>query len=184
MFFAYEFVKNETLNLDKLLNTFIREATVMQRRFKVVVLIIIIVVIVIGIGIFDFFNQNTVKVGESTFNIPEGYREGNLNEVGAVNLTNGYSSIFLSEYNTTDVESYVEGYVKNLEDQNISVDVVNYTVDDVMVYKSDNKNDSGNIHYWFVKNNKMYTVYTWDGSKEIESVVENFINSDSFFNIV
>ena len=37
-------------------------------------------------------------------------------------------------------------------------------------------NNTNVTHYWFVKDNQSYDVYTWDGNKDIGSIVNKFVS--------
>ena len=123
-------------------------------------------------------SDSTFKVGATTFNMPDGYHEGTPNEFGATNITNGTNSIFIVENNDSNIMSYIteyENYINNSRHQSMSI--VNFTIDNTQIYKTDNKDDPNIIHYWFVKNKKTYDIYTWDGNKKMDSIVINMITS-------
>ena len=47
----------------------------------------------------------------------------------------------------------------------------------ITVYKTTIVNQTHSIHYWFVKNNNGYSIYTWDGDKKTDKMVEDLIRS-------
>jgi len=145
---------------------------------KIIALLILVVIILLfGFIGYNEWSNSTVKVGSTEFSLPEGYYKGALNEFGAVNITNGNSSIFIYEYEGNDTLKYISHYTTSPSQKNLNISIVNYTVGDVVVYKTDNKDSPYKIHNWFIKNNKTYDVYTWDGNKDLDSVVTNIIKS-------
>lgn len=124
-------------------------------------------------GWFD----SKIKVGDTDFKLPDGYHEGKMNKFGAVNITNGTNSIFLFEQDDANIQKYINNYKKEIQKQNQSMTIKNFTIDNIVIYKTNNNNNPNTIHYWFVKNNKTYDVYTWDGNKDMDSIVINLIKS-------
>lgn len=154
----------------------------MKKRYLIIFLVIILFGMLGSCVYADFIDfvdfDSTFKVGNTEFVIPEGYSEGNFNEFGATNITNGTNSIFILENNDTNVMEYVhdyENYINNTRNQ--SMNILTFTIDDMLVYKTDNVDNPNIIHYWFVKNNKTYDIYTWDGNEKIDSIVISMIKS-------
>lgn len=145
---------------------------------KIVVILIICLLIFGGVCYFDVFNQNGLKVGVTTFNMPKGYHESGVNDAGELKITNNdNNTIFLSEYSDDNIDQYVYSYRKYNGEKNNTVFLKNFTVDNVFVYKSDLINDTNNVHYWFVYNNHTYMVYSWDGNVKMDSIVFDLIKS-------
>lgn len=151
----------------------------MEKELIFPISIIVLMLLCIGITVsVDFFNhENEVMLETFYFPIPEGYTEGKMNEFGAMNYTDGNTSIFLLQYDDLDVESKINNYTDILERSNKEFALDNYTVNGNVIYKLVNNNNTNIIHYWFVKNNNSYDIYTWDGNKDIETVVNNFVSN-------
>lgn len=147
---------------------------------KWIAIIGIIILLTVGlITFFSFSNQeNEVKVGNATFQVPDGYEIGKIGEDGVTNLTNGTNEIYIKEYNGKNIQKHVNAYVDKLEKNNKTVMISNFTVGKTIVYKS-NLNTPTNVHYWFVKNNNTYTIYSWDKNPEIDSITIKLIESFS-----
>ena len=118
-------------------------------------------------------NQNIVNIDGDNINLPEGYFQGKINKFGAINITNGNNSIFVSKVDGVNVDKYLDDYMNRTQNQ--TVDIENTTINGTIVYKTEDGSAAENIHYWFVKNNKTYEIYTWDGDKNIEGIVNGLI---------
>ena len=141
-------------------------------------LICIIILLVVGLIVYtSFMNQETeVKVGDATFKIPDGYHLGNSDEKNVTNLTNGTKNICIKEYDDKNIKKHINSYINQSEKDNKTVKISNFTVGKTLVYKT-NLNKSAIVHYWFVKNNKTYNIYTWDKNPEIDSISIKLIES-------
>lgn len=149
----------------------------MTKKSYLIIIIIIVIILILGFCIYsDLFNQK-IKVGTTNFNMPNGYHEGALNEFGAINITNGTNSIFLFENNDDDIIKYVNSYEEHINDLNQTMDIINFTIDNIQIFKTNNKDNPTTVHYWFVKNNKTYDIYTWEGNEEIDSIILDIIKS-------
>lgn len=125
----------------------------------------------------EYTNTNTFHVGETQFILPDGYHEGHLNEVGDINITNGNNSIFFVEYNDTDIDKYIQGYSQYKSENNRSILITNFTIDNTIVYKATNKEDMNIARYFFTNNNKTYSIYNWDSNTELDNIVSNLIKT-------
>lgn len=147
---------------------------------KTGMIVLLVCIVIIGIGIFEYGNEFTnkyVQVGSTSFKLPNGYYEGIPNEFGSINITDGEHSIFLMEYNDSDVMEHIYDYQQFIKNKNQSMKIMNYTIENISMYKSYNINNSYNVHYWFVKNNKTYNVYKWDENPKMDGIVFDLINS-------
>ena len=138
-------------------------------------LIIVLIAIIIVMGI-TFLNPLTqpegkIKVGEVNFELPDGYYEGNLNKLGDVNLTNGTNSIFIKKHDSDDL--YKE--IKDYEDTTLTV--AKFKIKDELVYKTVSDHDKYVIHYWFLKNNKVYSIYSLQKNDDIDQIATNMIKT-------
>lgn len=149
---------------------------------KLGVLVLILCIAIAGIGFFAFNgtlnSDNTFKVGSSTFKLPDGYVEGSPNQYGAQSITDGKYSVFLMEYDDTDVSKHIDEYngdfVKN---KNQTIEIINFTIDDNVIQKSYNAHNQNNVHYWFVKNGKSYEIYKWDDNPKMDYIVNDLVKS-------
>ncbi len=144
---------------------------------KLLIILIIVILFLSGFYAYNELSNSTIKIGDTTFNIPEGYHESTPNHLGAVNITNGNTSIFLSVYNDTNILKHANDYKKLLEKDNQTAIISNYTIGGAQIYKSTIIDLPNCVHYWFIKNNKTYDFYTWDGNKDVERIIIEFINS-------
>lgn len=145
-------------------------------------IVIVCIIILLAAGLFAFYSstnqQKEVKIGEATFQLPNGYHVVDSDDKNVTNLTNGTNNIYIKEYNTKNIKKLVNSYVNQSESNNKTVKISNFTVGKTLVYKSNLKN-SGTVHYWFVKNNKTYTIYAWNKNPEIDSITTKLIESIS-----
>lgn len=145
---------------------------------KSIVLICVILIIFIGfLAYTNFTNQNDLKFNKTTFHLPDGFKEKGLTVSGDRNVSNGYESIYFHEYNNNDINNYVNNYIHERNESNFTAILTNFTVDNTTVYKTTIVNQTHSIHYWFVKNNNVYSIYTWDGDKKTDKIVEDLIRS-------
>ena len=120
--------------------------------------------------------DSTFSVGDGEFNMPKGYHEGIMNNLGAVNITNGKNTVFLYEYGDDDVMSHIKEYKDLDSNKNRPIEIVNITFDGIKIYKTD-MDGSKKTHYWFVKNDKTYDVYTWENNFDMDGIVRDLIKS-------
>jgi len=145
---------------------------------KWIAVIVIIILLVAGlIAFYSFSNQsNKVKVGSATFKTPDGYHVEDSKDKNVTNLTKGNKNIYIKEYNDKNVKKYINSYVSQSKKNNKTVKISNFTVGKTTVYKS-NLDNSSAVHYWFVKKNKTYTIYSRDKNPEIDSITIKLIES-------
>lgn len=146
---------------------------------KIIIVLLIIILLVCGIFLYynyNLFNNNIVHVGDTNFNLPPDYYEGTTNEYGSINITNGSSTIFISEFNDTNVTKHLLEYTNFTKDQNKTITTKKYAIDDIVFYKT-NSNNFSTVHYFFVKNNHTYDIYSWDNIKNMDSIVINLIKN-------
>ena len=142
--------------------------------------IFILCFLLIFVGFLVFINSensNTVSVGDSNFKLPEGYKEGTLNSYNDVNITNGTNSFFIVEYNTTDINECLDHYKKYCHDKNLSVKIDSFSINDKAIFESKLSNDTKNVHYWFMNNNKVYSIYSWSSNSEMKNDIIKLITS-------
>ena len=118
----------------------------------------------------QFTSSQQITVGNTKFILPEGYHHSNPNDFGAESITNNIHTTFLTEYNGTNITKYVEDYQKFIKTQNQTMNVENFTIDNITLYKTVNIDNPHTIHYFFVANGNTFDVYTWDGDNNIGSI--------------
>ena len=140
--------------------------------------VIVIIILLIIAGFFVWYSQNQIKVGNMYVAAPEGYH-ASTNEKGIVNLTNGYDSWILNEYsnNSTDLNYSINYYKQVQKNKNLSVQVKNFTVNNVVVYKTIVNNGTDIYHYWFLNGGKIYEFTTFDGNSNSDQFVGTLIKS-------
>lgn len=147
--------------------------------------ILLLLVLLLCILILGFFNhdavpsKNQLKLDNTTFTLPGGYYVGSPNKVGDANITNGTYSIFIAEYNGSDIDVYINQYKNYMLENNKSVIIKNYTTNGISVYESTYNNMSTN-HFWFKNNDKIYSIYAWESNKNLNNLVYELINSTKF----
>lgn len=147
----------------------------MEKKY---LLIIFILVVIIGfMGYVQFFQaEEQIEVGDVNFTLPNGFHQGTPNSQGDINITNGTVSIFIAKYDGTNVTPYINRYQDNVNKTNNTVSSSNFTIDDINVYKSVNEG-TGSKHYWFVKNNNVYSIYVWSDYENIDNIIFDLIKS-------
>lgn len=151
----------------------------MKKKSILVILVIIILLAIAGAYALNQPNDSDtqVKVGSATFNLPNGFHSVASDKDDVVNITNGYDTLLLKECGEKNITKYTKSYVKNAKDKNLSVQMKNFTADNVVVYKSKLVNNTKNIHYWFEHDGNVYTCYTYDGNDNTDNVVVDLIKS-------
>ena len=140
---------------------------------NIFIFILILLIIILGLAFFfqgtnDSGNDKVIVVGASNFTIPDGYEIGNDNSDGAKNITNGKNDIFIMEHKGADVTKYINDYDAYF---NQTETIENLNISGYEVYKLTPPNTSNTHHFYFVKNNKVYDIYHWDGNLNIDSEV-------------
>ena len=141
-------------------------------------IIIIILLLIIGFLIYGEFNNNDkqIKVGNAKFDLPEGYSVSGLNSAGDLKITKNNDSIYFKEYKGNNSKTYVDNYIKDREKANESVSSSQFKINNISIYKATNENSSSN-HYWFSNKGKVYTIYSWDETENIDDIVSKLIKS-------
>lgn len=148
----------------------------MEKKLISLIIVLAIIIIVSFIGYTMIFSSGkTVDVGDASFNLPEGYSIGSINSEGDTNITNGNYSIFIKEYNNDNISRYINKYTDSLEKKNKTFECSNLTVDNMTISRVEVEKKT--VHYWFVHDKKVYTIYTWDNINGIDSIVIDLIKS-------
>ena len=149
-----------------------------MEKKTILILVIGLVLVIIGGALFTTFNNNSqVSVGDAVFKLPSGFHKGQSNSAGDINITNDYDSAFIKEYETDNITKVIKDYKNYKNDENHTVKISNSTINNITVYKSSVTNETYTIHYWFVYKNKVYSIYTWGGGKNFDSIATDLIKS-------
>lgn len=155
-----------------------------MRINKIYIILFVLILIILGSFIVsNMLNQkNEIQVGSGQFILPEGYYKGDSNSAGDLTITNGNNSICLAECDGDNITSCIKGYTDFVENQNQTLKFENFTVDNVKIFKSTCIENPSVVHYWFVKNNKVYTIYKGDHNNSTDAIVIDLIHSYSKIN--
>ena len=92
---------------------------------KLISIILIIILVIVGLMVFYQHNdsKNQIKVGATSFTLPEGFYQGSMNDANDYNITNGYDTLFLKECGNKNISKYINEYknYKNRGTDNKSV---------------------------------------------------------------
>lgn len=141
------------------------------------VLLIIFLLIIMGFLLFNNFStQNTVKVGDANFLLPNGYKEDGVNKFGALTITNGTNQFYIIKHDDSNVSRHISEYEKLVKEKNESMTIKNITMSNTIFYKTNNIDNPQVVHYWFVKNGNTYEIYKYNENNEFESQVMYLYN--------
>ena len=139
--------------------------------------IVIIALILLSCAFFFVYTHNTVKAGNTYFNIPDGYSA--LNKKDYINLTNGNNSIgIVKDLKDTNLQNSINAYTNSKKDDNISIS--NYKVGDHTVFKSVSARDPNIVHYWVECNGKVNEFFSWSGDANSDKIVNELLNSTKY----
>lgn len=142
---------------------------------KKIIAIIVILISILVAGFF-FYTQNTVKVGNSYFTVPEGYHV--IDEGDYINLTSESNYMCLVKKVADDnINNSIEKYKDNKVSGNDTLNFSKFTAGDVEVTKSVSNKNQNVFHYWFVKDGKTYEAFTWSGNSNSDNLLKNLINT-------
>jgi|GEM_PF-5165060 len=149
---------------------------------KILLCVIIVLIIVAGIGIFydSFIATKEFKLGDTYFNMPSGFHQEGCETTDKYDLTNisdGKCVIGMYEYRNNNITNIMNHYVSEKNKDNYSVQIVNSTVNGIVIHKSVILNDISNVHYWFVYNDIGYEFYTWDANNDTDNIVANLVKT-------
>lgn len=142
-------------------------------------IIIVILAIIMGLLIFNgqLNNDNNMKVGDTNFILPDGYSVSEVIKSGDANITNGTNSLGIIENNGSNIQKYIDKYVEKNKDRNYTTKINNFNIGGIEVYKSEIVENNETFHYWFVNNDKVYEIFTWDGNNQTDDVVFDLVKS-------
>ncbi len=146
---------------------------------KIVIGIIIVILAVIGFLTLNELtdDNNGVKVGNTNFILPDGYSVSKFIKLGDANITNGTNSIGIIERNGSNIQKYIDDYVEKNNNRNYTTKINKVNTGNIEVYKSKISENNETFHYWFINNDKVYEIFTWDGNNQTDDVVFDLIKS-------
>ncbi|WP_405291010.1 hypothetical protein [Methanobrevibacter sp.] len=139
------------------------------------IIVVIIAILILG---FSIYTQNTVKIGNTYFAIPEGYKV--VDEGDYYNLSSDINSIcIVKKVHQENVEKLIDGYTHSKKSSdNDTLEISKFKVDNYDVYKSVSAKNAKTVHYWLVKDKKTtYEFFTWSGDSNTDRVVTNLIKT-------
>lgn len=147
----------------------------MKRRTS---LILILVIIILAIGFYNLYVSldNTVTVGDSVFVLPEGFQQSNSTS-GEIKISDGINNFTIFNYKDDDIKRYINEYNESKSKDNVSVILNNFTVGDILIYKAYSNNNTEVLHYWFIYNHKVFSIYTENGNKNTDRIVSDLVSS-------
>lgn len=164
-------------NLNIIREIFNNKGGTLLNKKIIIGILIIVLLLLVSSSIMMFSDKDHIKVENTKFKIPEGYTVTNADKY--YNLTNGIDSICIEKkVGNLDLNTTIDHYLKIKKEENISTQVSNFTVDNLIVYKVNTKN-SGACHYWYEDNGKVYSMFTLNKSPNIDPLVVSLINSKS-----
>lgn len=143
-------------------------------KIKIILGVLLTILLVLTAGFFvynNYLTHHTVRVGDANFLLPEGYKDDGINKFGALTLTNGKNQIYIIGHDDSNVEKYITEYKNVVKNKNETMTIENTTMDNTLVYKTHNTNNSDVVHVWFVKNGDTYEIYKFDKNPEFDSLV-------------
>lgn len=148
--------------------------------FGIIFLIIFLVALAFVLNAFSF--SDNCNVGEAFFELPSNYELDSTtilhkDDYIILNITNKKNVISVVEYKNGDLQKVFSDYTQRKQNENISLDVSNLTIDNIKVIKSVNNADAKNVHFWFEKNGRVYEIFSWNADDNFEKNVESMIKS-------
>lgn len=152
--------------------------------YGIVLLIIFLCIIAFVFNGFSFSEQ--CNVGNAFFDLPKNYQIDSTSikhteDSVLINITNRKNTISIVEFNDDNLEKYFKKYQEHKNNGTDLLEISNLTINNMTVRKSVDKTDNHFVHYWFIKNGKVYEIYTWDADEDFDENVEFMINSIHFF---
>ena len=147
----------------------------MKKYIAIIVIVVVIILLFMGVTQFSEFNkkEETIKVGQAVFSLPEGYEPGTTDSLGGNTINNGTNRISIKERNE-NITQCLDDYI---DYHNGSVYVENILIDGNNISKTTRYNDTNTHHYFVEKNHKVYDFYATDGNKNMDSTIINMIIS-------
>lgn len=148
----------------------------MEKKSLILLVVCILVFSFVALTYAGVFNhEESVKIGDVNFKLPEGYKYMGANKHGYETASNGLNGFCLDCYNDINISKHIQDYKKDCDSKNKTYKTSNFTVGGINVYKLvDSKNAS---QYWFVHDGKTYNFSTWKKVSNMDDIVKSLINS-------
>lgn len=152
---------------------------------KKIFLLLIAFIMCLGVSAFIFSGfslSDNCNVGDAFFEMPKNYQldSNSINHTDdyvSLNITNGNNIISIVEYKDNKIDDYIQNYQNRKSIENHSVETSTLKLGNDVVKKSVDTVDSNNVHYWVIKYNKVYEIYTWTADSNFDNVVKLIIGS-------
>ncbi|MBE6506241.1 MAG: hypothetical protein E7Z73_11030 [Methanobrevibacter millerae] len=148
----------------------------MEKKSLILLVVCILVFSFVALSYAGVFNhEESVKVGEVTFKLPEGYKYMGVNKYGYETASNGLDSVYFECHNDKNISKHIKVYKDDCDSKNKTYKTSNFTANGINVYKLvDSKNAS---RYWFVHDGKTYSFLTWKEVNKMDDIVKSLISS-------
>ena len=147
-------------------------------KIRTILLIMLSIILIFGIGFFAYtqFYHEEITVGNVNLTLPSGFHKGTSNSINDTNITNGTHTLFIAMYDSNDINKYVNMYINSSKERNYTVSTSNFTIDSIEVTKAVN-DQTGAEHFWFIKDDKVYSIYDWEKLNNIDNIIFDLIKS-------
>ena len=146
---------------------------------KLAIIIIIILIVLVGAVIFYESSSQQIKVGDAYFNVPKGYQAQNVSDK-LVRLVSDDKILYINGNVTgSNIDKAVSDYVnfKN-RTENTSIMVSDINENGYNFHKSIAVTNSSIVHYWFIKENKIYEIYTSTADSNTDKLISSIVNTN------
>lgn len=149
----------------------------MDNKSKIILILTVVIIILCSIFIFHQDSQKG-EIGNTYFDLPNGFHEKKI-QSNHVNITNGDVALLFTEYgeNITDINVVVNYYITTKKNESLKCDLNEKMMNNTKVYKTTISNNTNIMHYWFIKNGRIYEISTHNGNSNTDNIVQGIINS-------
>lgn len=148
----------------------------MEKKSLILIIVCIIVFSFVSLTYAGIIKQEqSVHVGDINFKLPEGYKYIGVNKQGYQRASNGLDTISFESYKDDNVSQHIKDYEKYCKSKNMTLNMSNFTTNNILVYKGVTNTNS--THYWFVYDDKTYTVFSSKEAFRIDDVAHYLIDS-------
>ena len=74
----------------------------------------------------------------------------------------------------------IKEYEEYKKTENTTVTISNFKINDELVYKTTSDHDVNVNHYWFLKNNTVYSIYSLQKNNDIDEIATNMIKTAKY----
>lgn len=149
----------------------------MDKKFIFAAIIIIILAIIGCFMVFNNFGNGHIEVKGTQFALPDGFTESTVLKDGNANITNGNTSLIFVKYGGSNIQQYIDKYVDYNKERNYTTKLSNFTAGGVEVYKAAITENKNVFHYWFVKDDNVFEVFTRDGNDQTDKIVLELVKN-------